>query len=637
MSFLGPAFLFMGLLAAPIILIWFLRQRREPRKVPTIFLWQRAMEEERVAPILRRLTRSILLLLQLLALTLLVLAAAGAVLNLALDGESRRVIILLDRSASMSTVEESGETRLAQARAKAGELLATLRGSDRAMLIAFDQTARILTGFTDDTDRVAALLSGVRTVDLGTDPAEALAVAAAAAATEPGEAIELFLFSDGALSPVAELPPTLADASFHFVGTGKETENLAIVSVELDLGLDAPRRLYTQVANPGTRAQTRTLTLEKDGTVLESRDAVLQAGESAGTAFDLATYGSGLFTLRLTPSDAYVADDQALVLAADLPVHRVLVVTRGNKVLERLADFHPTVEVYAVSPDDVGPETGADVGGFSLTIFDGETPESIAPGKGHLAPPAVWLGCTPPGTEVTLGDFIEAPTLVDWDGAHPLNRSVDWSEVLVANAAPVLTGREGTALLEATEGPLIVALPGPGPRVVTGFRLEDSNLPLRLAFPIFFANVMQRAFRGGATETGYLPTGALLTRTPPPGATSAVITNPAGESRELPIKPGAPVSFSATERAGLYRIEFQGAGPVTEMQAVTFLSRAESLIAPRAAIEISGTERASDPEAVEANYPLRQPLLLLALLVLVLEWLLWVLRGRARRQVAPAA
>ena len=112
MSFLGPAYLLLGLIAVPIILIWFLRQRREPLTVPTIFLWRRAMEEERVAPILRNLTRSILLLLQLLALLLLVLAAAGAVLNLALGGKSRRVILLVDRCASLGTVEAGGATRL---------------------------------------------------------------------------------------------------------------------------------------------------------------------------------------------------------------------------------------------------------------------------------------------------------------------------------------------------------------------------------------------------------------------------------------------------------------------------------------------------------------------------------------------
>ena len=136
---------------------------------------------------------------------------------------------------------------------------------------------------------------------------------------------------------------------------------------------------------------------------------------------------------------------------------------------------------------------------------------------------------------------------MDWDGTHPLNRSVDWSDVLVASARPVDAGREASALLETTEGALVVALPGTALRVVTGFSLDDSNLPLRLAFPIFFANVMQRAFSGGPAEGGYVPTGGLLTRTSPPGATGAKITDPSGRIRDLPILPGGTVTFTDEE------------------------------------------------------------------------------------------
>ncbi len=630
MSFLGPAWLLLTLIAAPIILIWFLRQRREPRTVPTIFLWRRAMDEERVAPIIRRLTRSILLLLQLLALLLIVFAAAGAVLNLALSGKSRRVILLIDRSASMGTLEQGGATRLALARAKVRDLIGTLRGDDRAMLIVFDSSARILTGFTNDERRVLSLLDRIRPTDLPTALDEALAVAAAAAATQPPDGLELFLFSDGAFPPVADLPESLSQAGFHFVGVGKETENGALISLELDLGLDAPKRVYVQVANPGRRPQRRTLRMEKDGQVIDRRAAELSAGSTAGTAFDLEGLASGIYTVTLEPKDAYAADDQVTFMVADAPVHRVLVVTSKSRVLARLSDFHPTVEVYALAPEAVGSDAGRDVGGFELTIFDGVVPEGVAPGTGYLGPAAVYLNCAPPGEGISFGALLESPTLVDWDGAHPLNRSVSWSDVLVANASPIDAGREASVLLEATEGPLIVALPGTALRIVTGFSLEDSNFTLRLAFPIFFANIMERAFRGGATEGGFVPTGGLLVRRAPPGTSAARIVDPEGHRRDLALRPGRKVTFAETSRAGVYQLEFDGPAAVTAQVPVAFLSREESDIAPRPAIEISGRAKTSNPQAVRANLPLRNTLLYAALVVLMAEWLLWILRGRQR-------
>ena len=78
MSFLAPAGLFLLACSVPIILLWMFRQRREPLEVPTNFLWRRAAEEERVSPVIRKLLRSLLLFLQLLAILLLALAGAPA-------------------------------------------------------------------------------------------------------------------------------------------------------------------------------------------------------------------------------------------------------------------------------------------------------------------------------------------------------------------------------------------------------------------------------------------------------------------------------------------------------------------------------------------------------------------------------
>jgi hypothetical protein len=64
--------------------------------------------------------------------------------------------------------------------------------------------------------------------------------------------------------------------------------------------------------------------------------------------------------------------------------------------------------------------------------------------------------------------------------------------------------------------------------------------------------------------------------------------------------------------------------------AVSLLDEAEADIRPRKELEVAGERKKSDPAAVQANFPLRRTLLLLALAVLLAEWLVWLRGGRKR-------
>jgi len=325
-SFLAPLYLLLLSISIPILLLWFLRQKRENLEVPTIFLWQKAAQEERVSPLLRNLTKSILLLLQLLALLLLALAAAEAVLNLGLEGKARRVILLVDRSASMGLSEKDG-TRLDLAKERIRVLLDTFRSPDQGMLVVFDQGARVLSGFTADEDALLRLLESVRTVDLATDPAPALSLAEAASAALPEGLVEVFIFSDGAFGALPEIPPGLADARISFVGLGAETENVGIVDVTVDTVVDGAPRAFVRVANTGELAAERTLSLLKDGNSIDAATAELEPRSQAGAAFDLSEFGAGAYELVLDPSDGLAADDRAWFVIRPEPIRKLLIVT----------------------------------------------------------------------------------------------------------------------------------------------------------------------------------------------------------------------------------------------------------------------------------------------------------------------
>src|SRR5436190_17567175 len=90
-----------GAVPAAIVLLYFLKLKRQPLEVPSTYLWTKSIEDLHVNSIWQRLRQSLLLLLQLL----LVALAIFAVLRPSWRGthlSGDRFIFLVDNSASMS-------------------------------------------------------------------------------------------------------------------------------------------------------------------------------------------------------------------------------------------------------------------------------------------------------------------------------------------------------------------------------------------------------------------------------------------------------------------------------------------------------------------------------------------------------
>jgi len=119
MSWLTPGLA--GLAAAiavpSLLVLYFLKLRRRDIEVSSTFLWKKSIQDMQANAPFQKLRKNILLLLQLLALLLGLLAIAQPMID-DTDGPSERVVIVIDRSASMSAVEnEAGKSRLDLAKA----------------------------------------------------------------------------------------------------------------------------------------------------------------------------------------------------------------------------------------------------------------------------------------------------------------------------------------------------------------------------------------------------------------------------------------------------------------------------------------------------------------------------------------
>jgi hypothetical protein len=148
MSFLTPAFLLLGLLAAPIILMYMLRLRRREVVVSSTLLWQKLLRDREANAPWQKLRRNLLLILQLLILAALVLALARPFFPVP-SLISGNTVVLLDASASMLAADVA-PNRFAAAKAEADRLIGDLPGDSRMTLIQVGQTPTILAAASGD-------------------------------------------------------------------------------------------------------------------------------------------------------------------------------------------------------------------------------------------------------------------------------------------------------------------------------------------------------------------------------------------------------------------------------------------------------------------------------------------------------
>ncbi|MEO1130053.1 MAG: VWA domain-containing protein, partial [Planctomycetota bacterium] len=191
LTFLAPA---AGIIAAAItvpllLLLYFLRLRRRPVRISSTLLWEQAVQDLQVNAPFRMIRFSWLLVLQLLALLCLILAVARPAIDLPSFG-SDRVILLIDRSASMrATDADGGGTRLEEAKERAAELVDRLGGGEtRIMVVEFASTARAVLNFSRDRGAVRNAIDAIEQTDQPDDLAGALRVVEAfALGGEDGE------------------------------------------------------------------------------------------------------------------------------------------------------------------------------------------------------------------------------------------------------------------------------------------------------------------------------------------------------------------------------------------------------------------------------------------------------------------
>lgn len=582
-----------------VIILYMLRARREPRVVPSVLLWERATRDLVARLPMRRLERSVLLLLQILAIALIALALARPLLALrGLVGDA--VVFVIDTSASMQATDVA-PSRLAAAQQQAIDLLGRLGPRQPVALVAAGLRPRLIAEFSTDRRALAAAVRALTASDAASALEEAVALAAGQRVDGRPAAVHVF----------ADQPPQHSAARWHRIGSG--APNVAITAARTRRDARGHTLLMVRVEAFGAPA-SRAVMVRLEGLEVARQEIAVSPGRAQTMLFDLGTR-SGVADIRLSGQDALPADDRAAAPVGQVGLPRVLVIGEPNPVLDAVLGAVPTAGVTRS-----GGSSPARWGRAQLVVLDRVNVQMLPPGAYLL------IGTLAANLPIQIEGSAPDQTVRTVTPTHPVMRLVDLRGVRVAGALALRT-QAGSVLAEG-DVPLVWAYEGRGLRIVMlPFDLMQSDLPVHPAFPVLIANTI--AWLAGSPE-------ASLGDAPVVAAGEwgrATVIDPAGRESSVEARDGVFV-MPAFERIGVYTLRTGSPGAASQRDAgwerrwvVPTADPGESSLAVPAA-EVP--RRAGAPVQT-AQFRLTPWLLGLAALLLAGEWWLWT-RTLPRRQ-----
>jgi len=610
MQFLTPLGFALSALAIPILLLYMLKLRRTQTRVSSTLLWEKLLRDKQANAPWQKIKRNLLLFLQLLILAALVIALARPALQTKVLATGS-VIVMLDASASMNAVDVT-PSRFEEARKSVLSLINGLSSDSSMTLILVAKTPQTLIAAETDKSLLKAALSKAQVSQASADWPAAFALAAGATRNSANSTI--IIISDGGL-PESGLPALPSEV--RYIPIGKKDDNLAISALALRASNGVPQ-LFAEVKNYSDANRTVLLSLYLGNDLFDARQLDIPANSQKSVSLENLPIASAIYKAHIsdpvdinTSLDSLALDDTAFAIYQSSAARRALLVSSGNLFLEQLLASLPGIQPFRALPAADGTlQIPSDP--FDLYIFDGYIPAELPNSNLLLINPT-----TNPFFEV--GEIIKEIKDIQVN-ENTLTRYVDWKTVHVLQAHKVTTPSWANVLIESDSNPLVFTGETKGQRLaVLTFDLRESDLPLQIAYPILFSNLINYLAPPSAFDSSQsLQAGESLTLVPPTDAERVVIASPSNKTFTLAA---GQTLFSQTDELGYYAVNFVNKESTkVEYFAVNLFDTAESDLHPREILQIGSTAVAPTISAQIGLQELWKWLAGFALLVLMIEW-----------------
>lgn len=623
MTFLAPwaAWFLAGI--PIIVLLYLLKLKRRPLNVSTLMFWERVLQENRRRAFFQKLRHLLSLLLHLLIFLLILAALTRPVFDRAVR-EGASTVLILDTRARMQTRDAGGEPRIALAKKLAANALGQAAANRQVALLTAGAAPSVVTPFTNDEKLLRESLEAIAVTDATGNLEAAIELAERLLAARDGARRILVFTAPGDHSALAT-----RHSALEVVPVGEAHDNLAITRFATRPLLNSSQtsEVLIEVANFGRAPAKAGLELSFDGRLLDVKPLALEPGARDVQVFPTVprTTAStrGWLTARLDADDALRTDNIAYAVLPPQQPRRVLLVTRGNWFLEKMLEADQSVRFELLAPDSYQPALAAK---FDAVVFDNFLPAGfdLATTAGNF----LFIKQTP---FATAAPPLEQPLIAETNARHPALRLVNLQNVTVVRAAALAEPPTGgdwryETPIRSVDHPLMITgerRAGAGTQRLAALAVDlgESDLPLRIAFPLLMSNTMQWLAGEPSAPAPGLRAGEAL-----PLESDQTVWNEAQTQWSATLKPD-PARFVG----GLFQPLTNGYYQVQQREgarwlAVNTFSDAESDLRAPATPTATARSFPTFSPAVLSGWPFWHYLALAALLLFTLEW--WLFHRR---------
>ena len=492
MSFLAPAALWLAVVGLGIVALYLLKIKRRRQTVPSLEFWRELANETPVRSLFQQLKRWLSLLLWLVTAACLVLAVGNPIIT-AGRMKAESIVIIVDNSAGMQTVEQdfAGRTRFQLAQQVVVELINKRPVNDEWLLVDAGRQPRVAQAFSRDRKSLRDAAIALEPFWGGNDLPAAVKLASQLLAekSEP----RIVVISDGADGAVAKLMSE--DERLVHWPIGKTSDNLGITRMSVRIQRSrSEHHVFLQVMNASPDSVETNLVFDVDGTTTKVEPLNLAPGELWEKVVEFYRPEGGVLRASIDRDDALPVDNEVFAVLKPIEPAAVFLVTDPEEsyffeqalmAMESLVDF----ETSQILTPEQYTQLGTLRDEADLTIFNNAPPENGTP-----VGPALFVNRWPEDLPAQrVGDAAATRMEVAW-ADHPLMRHLNFRAATLALARSIeLLDNKSTAVLarSADGAPLIFLDQTPEHRALClAFNVLDSDLPFRNSFPILLRNAV---------------------------------------------------------------------------------------------------------------------------------------------------
>lgn len=598
-----PLILF--ILVPIIIVLYMLKQRAQEYEFSSNLLWKEIYQNIEATKPWEKLKNNFLMILQIMAVLLMILILMSPYIKAHSSGE-KNIILVLDCSASMSTLYDGNHTRLEMAKEKACDYVDNLGiGANMTIISSTNKGNLIITNSSDKTE-LKQTIQSLKQTSLPGDISNSISLIQSA--SSQWEDCDILIFTDTAFDTgkleigVVSLYTDVTNLSIDYISCNKNINDYTVL---------------VRVTNHSDETQSREINLYSGEDLLDITQVVLLPNETKVVYFESVQPTASTLRAEFQETDDLKEDNVIFGTVEETNQNKVLLVTESNLFLEKALLNFADIELFRTN--DLTQVLQSE-NSFDLYILDGVScKESDLPVTGNL----LLVNSTVEGiTEDSTNITNRMLTFLDGDLTAYIRGDIFGVNEAISYTLP----RWGTIFLSSYDD--VVGFFGEydGRKIVTlGFDLHKTDLGLQAQFPILMSNLMEYLLEHGiVSQTTYISGDSVLLNGSSKGKTLQ-IQKPDGTVHEMEVSLIAN-AYTHADELGIYLASQEIEDKViSQYFAINFPVISESdVLSVYTTIENGASNK--EEVLIEGAIDLKNHILIILIGLLFFEWYIYIKR-----------